>query len=721
MSSSARKPTDSELAAKILEICNEFDANYYKDAYCFNENAFKSIFNSRCNLSDIKKTFQRIFKIAHEDIINKCIIYYLDISESYKSININLLMELVKLINNYLFYIYQYYTIIKDYSNFCRIIQPSSSISLHKKPKSLIDIDIPDITLFYTKIHENKREYIHNIDNYNSYIQYIIFRFNYSLYKFDIRSTNPKILLSLNTYKSNKLAISKLPDNGYELPSNLLDIIGNEQTLINYILIFKYKINQLNDLSIKYGSKYISIPQYNNICWFISMITGISYSDRNRELIKRNRNDDNIFQKLIFYIIDNITDSKREYTYTEDNKIDKSICKLLKYLKEEPVKTLNNILTHYYINNPNVKEELKKYLINSLLTIQKKIIIDSGEDENTVYAIITLDDIRIACGYNIFDPIIQLIFNNLFIKNDTLEIYVHYTNDDLTGIVEDILTQYESRIYDNTIEYYNYSNYIYHNYILKILYDFLKIKNLYIRNIDGEYYKLKDDIETFHENPEIIIIQKYIMDESIDTHRDKYELLTISNTDLTNKSNVIFNGNKYELDYMLHSSDSRFKCESCGHCISAIHYDNEQYIHDSKNNIDTLKCSSGSISNNYSIPCSLVKYNWVDKLFTNLCYNVNSCGFLNTSTESHVSQKLSFNEKLCYNYDSDYMLVYVKIDEGIAGGNNNKYVSIHKKINFIYKNKKYTRNIYIKNNKKYILFNKKYILLSKIKLASNSH
>ena len=67
------------------------------------------------------------------------------------------------------------------------------------------------------------------------------------------------------------------------------------------------------------------------------------------------------------------------------------------------------------------------------------------------------------------------------------------------------------------------------------------------------------------------------------------------------------------------------------------------------------------------------------------------------------------------------MLVYVKIDEGIAGGNNNKYVSIHKKINFIYKNKKYTRNIYIKNNKKYILFNKKYILLSKIKLASNSH
>lgn len=43
MSLSARKPTDSELAAKILEICNEFDANYYKDAYCFNNDKFNNL------------------------------------------------------------------------------------------------------------------------------------------------------------------------------------------------------------------------------------------------------------------------------------------------------------------------------------------------------------------------------------------------------------------------------------------------------------------------------------------------------------------------------------------------------------------------------------------------------------------------------------------------------------------------------------------------------
>lgn len=62
----------------------------------------------------------------------------------------------------------------------------------------------------------------------------------------------------------------------------------------------------------------------------------------------------------------------------------------------------------------------------------------------------------------------------------------------------------------------------------------------------------------------IIIIKKYIIEESNDKHRDKYELLTISNTDFANKSNIIFNGNK---------------CEACGHYISAIHYNNEQYIY----------------------------------------------------------------------------------------------------------------------------------------------
>ena len=51
----------------------------------------------------------------------------------------------------------------------------------------------------------------------------------------------------------------------------------------------------------------------------------------------------------------------------------------------------------------------------------------------------------------------------------------------------------------------------------------------------------------------------------------------------------------------------------------------------------------------------------------------------------------------------------------VPGGSANKYISIDKKIEFIYKNRKYSRTIYTKNNKKFFLFNKEYHLLSKIK------
>lgn len=122
-----------------------------------------------------------------------------------------------------------------------------------------------------------------------------------------------------------------------------------------------------------------------------------------------------------------------------------------------------------------------------------------------------------------------------------------------------------------------------------------------------------------------------------------------------------------------------------------IIYEGIQYIYDSKNIIYRKTCPG---NNKYLIPCSLVKHNWIDDLFTSKCININNCGILHIEKEIPNSHIKTLNEKLCYNYDSDYMLVYVKVGEGIAGGNNNKYVSIHKKINFIYKNKKYTRNIY---------------------------
>jgi hypothetical protein len=37
--------------------------------------------------------------------------------------------------------------------------------------------------------------------------------------------------------------------------------------------------------TIPYKDDYITIPQYEGICWFISFLTGICYSDKNKQLL----------------------------------------------------------------------------------------------------------------------------------------------------------------------------------------------------------------------------------------------------------------------------------------------------------------------------------------------------------------------------------------------------------------------------------------------------
>ena len=53
-------------------------------------------------------------------------------------------------------------------------------------------------------------------------------------------------------------------------------------------------LNKLNSLikeimniysTIPYKDDYITIPQYEGICWFISFLTGICYSDKNKQLL----------------------------------------------------------------------------------------------------------------------------------------------------------------------------------------------------------------------------------------------------------------------------------------------------------------------------------------------------------------------------------------------------------------------------------------------------
>jgi hypothetical protein len=72
------------------------------------------------------------------------------------------------------------------------------------------------------------------------------------------------------------------------------------------------------------------------------------------------------------------------------------------------------------------------------------------------------------------------------------------------------------------------------------------------------------------------------------------------------------------------------------------------------------------------------------------------------------------SEQLIYSKDTSLIRVYVK--EVVKGGGNNKYKSMHKKINIMNNKKIIERTIYIDNNKnKFIKINKQYENLSNFK------
>ena len=119
-----------------------------------------------------------------------------------------------------------------------------------------------------------------------------------------------------------------------ELLFNFKDIIYNNEpicrkymrtqisVIINKITVF-YKIQPSNN-------RFVTIPKYTGICWFVSFIIGITYSDKNKQLLlnkyKENeaniKNDDEdisylssneIFTTLIYRIITKITEDNKTY------------------------------------------------------------------------------------------------------------------------------------------------------------------------------------------------------------------------------------------------------------------------------------------------------------------------------------------------------------------------------------------------------------------------
>jgi hypothetical protein len=464
-------------------------------------------------------------------------------------------------------------------------------------------------------------------------------------------------LISLNierdikgNLKSPYLNIDKVND----LPKKdhkQLNNIKNIENFINYLhyLICNYIYNIIKlfkdkDLIIN----YITIPQYHTICWFVSMITGFTYSDLNKQLIidKNKSNSSNSkFKNMIMYIIDNITNKFREYDLNTD-------CYLLKYLKEEPINALNNEIINVF--NFFVKKAEKKL----------------GKSMKSFSSINNNEIIMSKKNYDIF---ISGIKQNYI--NTRYSYFANFIHDNKTDFNKNqykinLLTSKDYAIYYKTDS--NIIRYFYKLLNINTKYFYVNMKNnelFFFKNMEfpelddneeeenvdeDEYDYYEDHKDDINDNIDIIILE-YNNIQVFDDYNFKlikYKLFNIHDDIKT----FNYKGFNYKLDYILHYNDKEKDCKidtQCHHCISAITYDKKEYIYDSSRIFNYITCDDKI---NYDIPCSLIKQDWKKNINEDITYCTTNCKY---NLECNIDEN---RKNVCYTFNTDIFYIYVKIN-----------------------------------------------------------
>ena len=548
---------------------------------------FKNLLNSK-NKADDSYLNNIITEIYN--IVMPIISLYQSLDKKFKKNNLNI--HICFLISKYLFFIYANYIIFND--------SKSSKI----------------------------------------YLKNIIKQYNYDILNIPKLSKNiPPYLLHLNNYYIDNIQHNP----NYIVPNNIKDIISSKENMIEYIKYYIYYIN--NNIFIKSNieNKYITIPQYKNICWFVSILTGITYSDNSKKIllntpISRINNKYQEFNDFIFYIIDNITATYRIY----NEKIEYD-CKILKELKNKPTKIIIYLIINYIKNNENK-------CIESLLKIIKLAIINNFSKKIKYYR----DKIINLYNYN--------YFLCKFISHLPLNIFSEFINllniknvNDFNNNKKILKKLLKLRIK----EYYNKFK-ISTNYglisrvidIISFFYEILNIKNLCCKcyKTDNIIYTnyIKGDINS----PDIILL------EFIEKpNKKKNKGLNIK----INSNELMFNNNKYILDYIIVSNNDNLSCNHCGHIICAIYYNKKQYFYNTGSEINSIKCNDNGNDNIY-IPCFLIKHNWTKDIFSNVYYKLQKCNYLEINPSTIYEKDNIIEPNAYYKFNSDIVYVYVKIN-----------------------------------------------------------
>jgi len=666
----------------INDILIKFIPFYLEEALYLNEPKMKLLVSNYHDNYLITKITQI------NQIVMPIVSSYQELDEETKKNNLSLNINICILLNKYLFFIYATYKICND-------IKTKTEKKLSRQSSKRMK---REITLYRTSFKE--------------YIREIIKNFNYDIFNIPISDSELSYYLDLNNFNYKYIRKIKL-DESYSIPSNINDVISSKNSIINYIKHNIYYINNTIYIKPTYNNTYITMPQYENICWFISILTGITYSDMSKNLLlnnssSRTNNDYQEFNNFIFYIIDKITFDFKKY-----NEIINTNCDIFKEIKNKPLYIIKYLCINYIKKNNQV-------CINIISSIITEILNDSSSTDiiqlfNNFRSIIMKDNDNYFITIFIHKIAIEVLFTDLNITD----------KNELNNKKQQLLTSIQDIIDIISIDNFNIDKYEIldnHKSIIYILYDLLNINSLFCKCYKNDSKLVA--VPTYgisNSSPDIIIIDVINEPSIIKDLSLQFDLNINSSTYELN-----YNGSKYKLDYVINSTIDEMTCDNCGHCISAIHYDKQQYFYDPAHKIINIKCDE-----NISIPCSLIKQHWSKNIYADICYSLEKCEYYEKqNTDLSIKEKIidSYNN-ICFNLNKNITYIYVKIPEihEIADNSELKvYNSLSSldefegffnggsnKISFTYNNKTYQRKIYSLNNKFFIKFNKKLINIDK--------
>lgn len=427
----------------------------------------------------------------------------------------------------------------------------------------------------------------------------------------------------------------------------IINALSNK--IIQYIKsLIVYSISR-DDANIdEYKQRFITIPQYHKICWFISTMTGICYSNLHKRILLKKTRPDNNYSNFIYKIIDTISSCKLTHKQLLEDCDNKEVYELLHSFKNEPLEIIKSSFFEY------IKTE-KNRNINELA--------------NKVLKYLNNDDNSFNFDYN-FELLVDILKNYGKITNTTEQSKIKLIIGSLD--ITDFDNEYgfagnfnDYRLGISPYHYYSIFKHIYFQINLTITY--LKIKKDENNEI-STIYTIPDDLyydkETKTEQPEIpeandiLILTEYFYDTEQE-YMNKYTTNTNKILSYNNEKSVKYNGEIYVLDYILLHSDYTINSAITGHVISGVEINNEKYIYDSSFNITRYNNNE-----DIDVNCSFSKNNWNSNIFKNnkstcIYYNY-LCNYLeDKNNDLNVLRHLPYNDRMCYDNDKTHY-IYVK-------------------------------------------------------------